>query len=151
MPVVNKRHRRRSAGWWPTAAWVVPALRGAVRPGRPAVDRAGAAAGPVAPDPVYDPQRAAAVGAARLQLALPLVRWPEHGRAGVGPDRVHQEPPAAAGRRGRHRVPGTCGGAGAAAEVALGRTSECARSAFARRPGAGRVGHVAGFDKQPLH
>ena len=24
-------------------------------------------------------------------------------------------------------------------------------SPFARRPGAGKVGHVAGFDKQPLH
>src|SRR5260370_17944130 len=99
---------------------MAPALRGPVRAGGPAVDRTGGvAAGPVVPDPVYDPQRAAADGAARLQLALPLVRGPEHGRAGVGPDRVHQEPPTAARRRGRHPVPGTRGRPGATAAGAL--------------------------------
>src|SRR5688572_27817685 len=47
-------------------------------------------------------QRADADGAARLQLAVPLVRGPSDGRGGLGSDGLHEEPrPAAGGRGGR--------------------------------------------------
>src|SRR5665213_4334997 len=48
----------------------------------PALDRAGkAAAGAAVATPVFDPQRAAVDGAARIQPSVPLVRGAECGRA----------------------------------------------------------------------
>src|ERR1700681_1940789 len=58
----------------------------------PALNRAGkAAAGAAVATAVFDSQRAAVDGAARIQPAVPLVRGAECGRAGVGADRVQQE------------------------------------------------------------
>ena len=84
----------------------------------PAVDCAGeAVAGAVAADAVLDSQRAAADGRDRLQHAVPLVRRAEHGRRGVGCDRVHQESRPAAGGRSGQGVFGAGGGAGAGARL----------------------------------
>ncbi len=67
---------------------------------RASVDCAGeAAAGVAAADVVHGSQRADADGAAGIQPAVPLVRGPEHGRAGVGADGVQQESGPADGRR----------------------------------------------------
>jgi hypothetical protein len=106
------------------------AVRDALRPDGPAVDRPReAAAGPAAAGALHGPQRAAADGAAGLQPAVPLVRGAERRRSGLGPDGLHQEPGSAVGGgRGPgvfRRGPGT--GAGEAA--ALGRALHGGRDA----------------------
>ena len=64
----------------------------------PAVDSAGeVAAGAVAADAVFDPQRATADGGDGLKPAVPLVCGTERGRRGVGRDGVHHEPRSVAG------------------------------------------------------
>src|SRR5439155_8424892 len=45
---------------------------------------------------VLGAKRTAVDGTARLQSAVPLVRWLEHGRLRLGRDGVHQEPRAPA-------------------------------------------------------
>src|SRR6516162_8730458 len=76
-----------------------------VREQRASLDPAGeAVAGAVVAGVVHDAQRAAADGAARRQLSVPLVRGAEHRRSGVGRDHLQQEPGAAAERRDRAGV-----------------------------------------------
>ena len=77
-------------------------IRRDVRQDRAPVDSAGEVAARAADsDAVLGAQRTAADGRDRLQRAVPLVRGHEYGRAGVGRDRVHQEPrPAVGWRRG---------------------------------------------------
>ena len=78
--------------------------------------------------------RAAADGADRLQLAVPLVRRLGDGCAGVGRDHLQQEPRPPAGRR---RGPATAGGRGGAA---TGQRADVGRAFLGRRhadPGLG--------------
>src|SRR5450755_1594266 len=80
----------------------------------PAIDRAGkAAAGAAVAAPVFDSQREAVDGTARIQPVVPLVRGAEHRRTGVGANGVQQESrPAAAGRDRREVLrPGARSGA----------------------------------------
>ena len=69
-----------------------------------AVDPAGAvAAGVAAASALHGPKRAAVDGGTRRQPAVPVVRRVAHGRPGLAPDDLYEEPGPAAGRRG-------CGG-----------------------------------------
>src|ERR1039457_3906997 len=68
------------------------------------LDRSGEIAASVAVTGVVQrAQRTAADGGVELQPAVPLVRWTERGRRGVGGNRVYEEPRAAAGRKHRGR------------------------------------------------
>src|ERR1700680_1489938 len=84
-----------------------------------------ASAGAAVAVAVFDSQRAAVDGAARIQPAVPLVRGTECGRAGVGADRVQQESRQAVGGRDRGEV--LCAGArsGARERSVIGRTFQC--------------------------
>src|ERR1035438_10181559 len=68
---------------------------------RACLDRAGVyAAGASVAGVLLDPLGAPVGRAARLQPAVPLVRGPGHGRRGVEPCRLLQEPRPAADERG---------------------------------------------------
>src|SRR5262249_1874357 len=112
-------------------------VRPPVLEGRPALDSTGAAAADVvAAGPLYDPQRATADGATRLQSALPLVCWLEYGRLDLGRDDLHQESPTPARRRHRAGVLCAGGGPGARAALVVGGTLH------RRRDTAGGVGRA---------